>query len=93
MTADRVNILLTAHLVDDCLQTQKSIKVTERPSWDELEDIHEIIKEVKAITPGTYHVRKRGRGPRGMHENFKRQYQCSIPLDKAAYIAVYIEKR
>jgi len=45
------------------------------------------------MTPGTYHVRKRGRGPRRMHENFKRQYQCSIPLDKAAYIAVYIEKR
>jgi hypothetical protein len=93
MTEQQINTILTAHLVDDCLQTQKSVKIAERPSWDEVEDIHEIVKELKAITPGTYHVRKRGRGPRKMHENYKRQYQCSIPLDKAAYIAVYIEKR
>lgn len=93
MTEHQVNTILTAHLVDDCLQTQKSVKIAERPSWDKVEDIHEIVKELKAITPGIYHVRKRGRGPRKMHENYKRQYQCSIPLDKAAYIAVYIEKR
>ena len=93
MTEQQVNTILTAHLVDDCLQTQKSVKIAERPSWDEVEDIHKIVKELKAITPGAYHVRKRGRGPRKMHENYKRQYQCSIPLDKAAYIAVYIEKR
>ena len=90
---EKSSVSFVSHLVNYYLHDNRSVKVDERHSWDELEDIHELVEEIKSINPGRYHVRRRGRGPRKMHESYNREYRCSIPLDKAAYVAVYIETR
>jgi len=69
-----------------------SVFMDHRHLWDELDDVREIIAELKKMFPnGRFSVRRRGRGIRKVHERYPREYQSYLPLDKANYVAVYIE--
>ena len=68
----------------------RSIKIDDRSIYDNVEDIHELVKEIKTINPGNYHIRRRGRGPRKIHERYSGEYRSYLPLGKSDYVAVYI---
>ena len=69
-----------------------SVFMDHRHLWDELDDVREIIAELKKMFPNKrFSVRRRGRGIRKVHESYPREYQSYLPLDKANYVAVYIE--
>ena len=73
---------------------QTSIKIDERQSWDELDDVREIVTRMNKLNPkANYSICRRGRGPRSYWETYRGEYQCYLPLDKAAYVAVYIVEK
>ena len=73
---------------------QTSIKLGDAEIFDELDDVREIVKHLRRLNSNAnYSISRRGRGPRVHHESYANEYQCYLPLDKAAYVAVYIVER
>ena len=67
----------------------RSVFVDHRHLWDELDDVRDLVKEMKELTGKRYHIRRRGRGIRKCWND--RSYRLTLPLDKSNYMAVYIE--
>jgi len=73
---------------------QTSIKLGDTDVFDDLSDVQQLVKYLRRLNPNVnYSISRRGRGPRVHHESFLNEYQCFLPLDKAAYVAVYIVER
>ena len=77
-------VKFTERLVRD-----RSVFVDHRHLWDELDDVKNLVKEMKELTGKRYHIRRRGRGIRKCWND--RSYRLTLPLDKSNYMAVYIE--
>ena len=74
--------------------TQTSVKIDERLACDDLDDVREIVARMNKLNPNAnYSIRRRGRGPRSYWETYRGEYQCYLPLDKSAYVAVYIVEK
>ena len=73
----------------ECLVKDRSVFVDHRHLWDELDDVRDLVKEMKELTGKRYHIRRRGRGIRKCWND--RGYRLTLPLDKSNYMAVYIE--
>ena len=69
------------------LVKEASVFVDHRHLWDELDDVRDLVKEMKKLTGKRYHIRRRGRGIRKCWGECYRSY---LPLDKSNYMAVYI---
>ena len=69
------------------LVRDRSVFVDHRHLWDELDDVRDLVKEMKELTGKRYHIRRRGRGIRKCWGECYRSY---LPLDKSNYMAVYI---
>jgi len=73
---------------------QTSIKLGDTEIFDDLDDVQRIVKHLRRLNSNAnYSISRRGRGPRVHHESRPNEYQCYLPLDKAAYVAVYIVER
>ena len=71
-----------------------TVHMDHRHVWDELDDIQEIVAEVRKMIPDErFCVWRRGRGIRKVHETYKGQYHSSLPLELANYVSVYILRR
>ena len=65
-----------------------------RPVNDPLRDVENLLSVMRWLNPSAkYGFRRRGRGPRKVHENHSREYQCHLPLDKSTHCAVYIVQK